>query len=156
MHQNRSALSITRKWINLAMMILYVILIFLHFFSIFFGDVEVVEWHLYRNIVKPPLELSAPVLSGEVMLQRHMKAHGKKMKLFSHDQNPLCCTSGWWEVGGTRMDFQWLVPYFISTSMIILCQQMDRHQADNNFSDFFQIKYMCLDASIGFCSFTFA
>lgn len=104
----------------------------------FWGDVEVVEWHFYRNIVKPPLELSAPVLSGEVMLQRHMKAHGKKMKLFYHDQNPLCCTSGWWEVGVTRKDFQWLVPYFISTSMIILCQQMDRHQADNHFSYFFK------------------
>ncbi len=75
------------------------------------------------------------------------------MKLFYHDQNPLCCTSGWWEVGVTRMDFQWLVPYFISTSMIVLCQQMDRHHADNPFSYFFQIKYTCLDASCRFLLF---
>lgn len=127
---------------------------FLHFFSSFFRDVEVVEWHFYRDIVKPPLELSAPVLSGEVMLQRHMKAHGKKMKLFYHDQNPLCCTSGWWEVGVTRMDFQWLVPYFISTSMIVLCQQTDRHHADNHFSYFKSNTRVWMQA-VGFCSFYF-
>jgi len=57
------------------------------------------SWH-YRDTVNTPLELSAFVLSGDVMLQRHMKAHGKKSnvvrksKPFCHDQNLLWCTSG--------------------------------------------------------------
>lgn len=52
---------------------LYVVARFLIFFQNFS---EVVEWHFYRDIEEPALELSDVVLSGEVMLQRHIKALG--------------------------------------------------------------------------------
>lgn len=76
-------------------------------------------WHFYRDTVKPPLELSAPVLSGEVMLQRHMKAHGKKVTLCANRNRSVmirtCC-------GAHLGDERWAWPAWVFNGWYhILC-----------------------------------